>query len=52
MRSEIPPRMVKPMQEVIFWIWYDMPTWLAAILFILFALAFLSFLSRAGWVEK
>lgn len=36
------------MQEVINWIWNDMPTWLAALLFSLFVLAVFGFLSRSG----
>jgi hypothetical protein len=36
------------MQEVIDWVWYDMPTWLAALLFALFVLAVFGFLGRAG----
>ncbi len=36
------------MQEVIDWVWYDMPTWLGALLFSLFVLAVFGFLSRGG----
>jgi hypothetical protein len=35
------------MQNVIDWIWSDMPTWLAALLFSIFVLSVLGFLGRA-----
>ena len=40
------------MRDVIQWVWYDMPTWLAALLFSLFVLALFGFLSGAGRPSK
>ena len=40
------------MREVVFWVWNDMPTWLAALLFSLFVLALFGFLSRPGRPDR
>jgi hypothetical protein len=39
-------------KDVIDWVWNDMPTWLAALLFSLFVLAVFGFLSRATPAKK
>jgi hypothetical protein len=40
------------MAEVITWVWNDMPTWLAALLFSLFVLAVFGFLARSAGTGK
>jgi hypothetical protein len=40
------------MEDVIDWVWNDMPVWLAALLFSLFVLAVFGFLSRATPTKK